>query len=119
MNAREAAATYLYRHFDAAGVLLYVGISLSAVVRLSNHRTASSWSEQIATVTVEQFPTRGEAYEAETIAIRTEKPLYNKAKKGAKRVRGKSVKLSMKPKSSLQELFESHGIKPRLTHHYE
>jgi hypothetical protein len=35
--------TELYRHYDAEGNLLYVGISLNSVVRLTQHRQASGW----------------------------------------------------------------------------
>jgi hypothetical protein len=68
--------TYLYRHFDAEGRLLYVGISLSAVHRLAQHR-ASAWFASIATVTIETFPSRAGAAEAERLAIQTEGPLHN------------------------------------------
>jgi hypothetical protein len=33
----EQTATDLYRHFDAEGCLLYVGISLNAIARLAVH----------------------------------------------------------------------------------
>lgn len=68
---------HLYRHFDAKGTLLYVGISLSAVNRLAAHRDASSWYWSIATVTIEVLPTREAAEEAERLAIRKERPLFN------------------------------------------
>ena len=77
---RNDGPTSLYRHFDADAVLLYVGISLSAVGRLSDHRHTSAWFPQIARVTVEQFPDRASAYEAETAAINNENPLFNIAK---------------------------------------
>src|SRR5438067_656371 len=38
--------TQLYRHFDADGTLLYVGISLSALQRLRGHR-AAEWIDRI------------------------------------------------------------------------
>lgn len=69
--------TQLYRHFDKDGTLLYVGISLSAVARLSQHK-ASSWFDQIAMITVETHPTLEVALERERAAIRIEKPIYNK-----------------------------------------
>ena len=69
--------TDLYRHFNADGVLLYVGVSLSAIERLIGHR-GSKWSHEIANVTVEPFRSRNAALAAETKAIRIEKPLYNK-----------------------------------------
>lgn len=69
--------TSLYRHFGAGGDLLYVGISLNAFFRLHQHNKGSRWMEKVASLTIENFPTREEALEAETIAIRMEKPKYN------------------------------------------
>jgi len=74
--------TSLYRHFEKDGTLLYVGISLNHVVRLSQHKAASPWFEKIATVTIEQFETRAEALKAETKAVVKEKPLHNIQKQG-------------------------------------
>jgi hypothetical protein len=42
------------------------------------HRQGSEWFREIANVTVERFGTREAALTAETAAIETEKPLYNK-----------------------------------------
>lgn len=67
----------LYRHFDGDGTLLYVGISLSAMGRLSGHRHHSEWFELIRTVTIEKYPSREEAEEAEKRAVLTERPVYN------------------------------------------
>jgi hypothetical protein len=70
-------AYHLYRHFDEAGKLLYVGISLNAVSRLVGHKSNSPWIWSVARVEVETFPTRGEAEAAEREAIRAERPLFN------------------------------------------
>lgn len=67
----------LYRHYDADGQLLYVGIALSPVARLSQHMSASHWSDDIATVTIERHETREDAEDAERAAIREEKPAHN------------------------------------------
>jgi predicted GIY-YIG superfamily endonuclease len=67
----------LYRHFNSDGVLLYVGISINAVLRLSQHRQMSHWYDEIANITLESFETRAEALKAETHAIQNEKPKYN------------------------------------------
>lgn len=67
----------LYRHFDAHGSLLYVGISLSALTRLGQHRANSHWFSQICTIQVEHFPDFESARTAELNAIRSETPLYN------------------------------------------
>ena len=69
--------TALYRHFDRNGDLLYVGISLDAVQRLSQHSATQPWAGDIASVTIEQFMTRQEALTAERRAIETEKPKHN------------------------------------------
>lgn len=69
--------TFLYRHFDKANQLLYIGISLSAVQRLSQHRDASHWFKQIRSVTIESFPSREAALEAERECIFREKPIHN------------------------------------------
>ena len=73
--------TALYRHFDAAGRLLYVGISLSAVARASQHRD-QPWFMEMATMTTEWLSSREEAHAAERAAIRDEKPVHNKQRYG-------------------------------------
>lgn len=67
----------LYRHFDAAGELLYVGISLSAISRLGQHAAVSPWFKDITNVTIETLPSREEALAAERVAIKTERPKFN------------------------------------------
>lgn len=67
----------LYRHFDAEGRLLYVGISASAVQRLAAHKIKAPWASQISKVTVHHFATRPDALYAERRAIREETPLHN------------------------------------------
>jgi hypothetical protein len=77
VRAKKNGVSYLYRHFNADQTLLYVGISLSAVYRLSQHRDAGQWFDEIASVTIEKFNTRREALLAERQAIVKENPLYN------------------------------------------
>lgn len=69
--------TALHRHFDKNKKLLYVGISLCAINRLSQHRDASDWYRDIASVSIEWFPSRGRAIDAERIAVRCEFPIHN------------------------------------------
>lgn len=69
--------TALYRHFDSTDALLYVGISLSAVHRLAQHKRSASWFKDIARVEVEWFSTRAEAIAAEREAICDEAPKHN------------------------------------------
>ncbi len=69
--------TVLYRHFDAKGALLYVGISLRAMERLAAHMAGSQWAEAISRVELERFPTRDAALAAERQVIKGEKPRHN------------------------------------------
>lgn len=69
--------TSLYRHYDAGGSLLYVGISLSAMQRLAQHKDRSHWFDKIASVAIEQFPCRADAISAERRAIVDERPAFN------------------------------------------
>ena len=69
--------TNLYRHYNTTGILLYVGISISAIKRLSEHAVQSRWFNQIAVIKIEKFETRKEAQLAEKQAIEQESPLFN------------------------------------------
>lgn len=71
--------TTLYRHFDKDGMLLYVGISMSFLHRQVAHRRVKPWFDQIVNITLEHFPSRREALDAETLAIRKESPKYNRS----------------------------------------
>jgi excinuclease UvrABC nuclease subunit len=73
---KDKMLTNLYRHFDADGNLLYVGISLSALTRLYAHGKAA-WYNDIKNVTIENYPTKRMALDAEKNAIKTEKPIHN------------------------------------------
>jgi hypothetical protein len=73
---KDKMLTNLYRHFDADGNLLYVGISLSALTRLYAHGKAA-WYNDIKNVTIENYPTKRMALDAEKNAIKTEKPMHN------------------------------------------
>jgi predicted GIY-YIG superfamily endonuclease len=78
--------TCLYRHFDKDGALLYVGVSLSAVHRLAQHRDASHWYAEIASVKIERFTDRKEALTAERAAITAENPRHNLYRPSVKEV---------------------------------
>jgi predicted GIY-YIG superfamily endonuclease len=79
--------TNLYRHFAGDGCLLYVGISLSAINRLAQHREHSEWFQQIRKVTINTFPNREAARIAESYAIKTENPIFNLQKRQKRKTR--------------------------------
>ncbi len=65
-----------YRLYDSERRLLYVGTTTDPSRRLREH-TARSWSESIATVTLEWYQDLVGASEAEMRAIKSEKPIHN------------------------------------------
>lgn len=69
--------TKLYRHF-AGKSLLYVGISTSHLERFAQHKNRSSWFDRVTRITVKTYPDRASAKAAESKAIRTEKPIFNR-----------------------------------------
>lgn len=73
----DSEPTDLYRHFDQAGKLLYVGISISAVGRLAAHAQRSRWTHLVARVEITKYPSRKAALIAEEVAIRDERPEFN------------------------------------------
>ena len=56
-----------------------MGISLRLWKRVEEHLREQGWAGEIDTMTIERFPSADDAAEAEVIAIKTEKPLYNKS----------------------------------------
>jgi hypothetical protein len=75
-NIKPRTPTSLYRHFDASGRLLYVGVSTNSIRRLKQHQR-SHWFLDIARVEIEHFTNRKKAETEEARAIATEKPLHN------------------------------------------
>lgn len=67
----------VYRHFDTAGQLLYVGSSFSPHNRKHGHSSASPWYPQSVRMTEEWFDSQRRALDAELRAIKTEAPIYN------------------------------------------
>jgi hypothetical protein len=70
---------YLYRHWDAEGKLLYVGVTTSPRARTRQHLKDSRWIDLSVEMTVEPHPSRAAAEEAEAAAITSERPLFNEA----------------------------------------
>lgn len=67
----------LYRFYDAAGALLYVGITLDPVARWRQHRDDKPWWTDVAHITVDTYPDRATVLDAERAAITRERPLHN------------------------------------------
>jgi DNA-binding XRE family transcriptional regulator len=72
-----ANPTTLYRFYDAADRLLYVGISDRPQMRTAEHRRRAPWWDQAVRSTLERFASRADAAQAETSAICSESPVFN------------------------------------------
>jgi predicted GIY-YIG superfamily endonuclease len=73
-------STYVYRAFDAADALLYVGCAQKPWMRIAEHSTGpttSRWYPLITTVRVEGPYERSEALQIERAAIHAERPKFN------------------------------------------
>jgi DNA-binding transcriptional regulator YhcF (GntR family)/predicted GIY-YIG superfamily endonuclease len=70
----------LYRLFDAADRLLYVGISANPEGRFAQHAASRSWWPDVARTTITWLADRTEAERAEANAIAAENPLRNMSK---------------------------------------
>ena len=68
---------YLYRHYGPNGDLLYVGQTMSAWKRSSQHLIKANWRDFIWLIVIEPFATREEVLAAEQEAIRNEYPKHN------------------------------------------
>jgi hypothetical protein len=72
-----AVPTALYRLSDAAGELLYMGISDDPLRRWGEHAGDRQWWPSVANLSLEWFGSRPAALKAEALAIRAEEPKYN------------------------------------------
>lgn len=67
----------LYRLYDAADALLYVGISHVPEARLKEHAGDKLWWHHVARDEITWLDSRTEALAAEAKAVTEERPLYN------------------------------------------
>lgn len=69
---------YVYRCYDAAGDLLYVGCTYNPVARREQHEKRSPWFADVATTRLTVFPTRKYGLAKEAEAILAERPKVNR-----------------------------------------
>lgn len=72
-----ARSAVLYRFFDVADGLLYIGITAVGVARWTQHSAEQPWWPSLAWVTVEHFVSVELAETAERRAILAEHPAFN------------------------------------------
>jgi predicted GIY-YIG superfamily endonuclease len=66
----------LYRFYNKAGTLLYVGITAKPPERFRHH-LAKQWWAEVANIAVESYDSYEELVAVERMAIQQEHPLYN------------------------------------------
>jgi excinuclease UvrABC nuclease subunit len=69
--------TSLYRCYDRAHRLLYVGISYNAFKRLRAHKRNTAWAAKAKLITIRHYQTRAAAARAEARAVLLERPRHN------------------------------------------
>jgi predicted GIY-YIG superfamily endonuclease len=106
--------TAVYRLYDAAGQLLYVGVAFDFNKRFKQHATHKTWWPQVARKEVIWFADRLSALTEEAGAIATEGPLHN-ARRGQSRI---GLMVTKRPPSHLEGYDPLNlGLKMRLYNH--
>ncbi len=67
----------VYRIYDDADRLLYIGVSYDPDDRLKGHKYAATWVDEYHHHDATWYDTRDEAEAAEAAAIKAEHPVYN------------------------------------------
>jgi hypothetical protein len=73
-----AAGPCVYRCFNAAPALIYIGSAEKWLGRLGNHRAHTPWWPEVTDVRIARYRSIFEARTAEIAAIEAEHPLHNK-----------------------------------------
>lgn len=106
---RVADMHAVYRMFDPAGRLLYIGMTGDAGQRFADH-AAKRWFPQVEMIKLEWFQTKAAAQVAEQRAIQSERPRHNIAGRRTPQVR----KLRLVPPLLIQDLLEVLGDEDRI-----
>ncbi|MGW2010939.1 GIY-YIG nuclease family protein [Streptomyces nigrescens] len=101
----------MYRLCDKQGRLLYVGIAYDPDARWAQHAAVTRWWRDVADKYVEWYETRAEAERAEIVAIRYERPIYNKRDspkpyKGSTAKRGLALPRRISIKDEIWETYQ-------------
>lgn len=74
---QDNAPTSVYRYYDSLGILLYIGITRTGVVRNVQHNRAAEWWPLVARQEVEHLPSRVAASLREKSLIQQYRPPFN------------------------------------------
>ena len=68
----------VYRFRDEMERLLYVGVTVSPRGRWQSHKKRAEWWSLVRSVSIETHPHERAALDAEVVAIKAERPIYNR-----------------------------------------
>ena len=77
-HADRTTPTSLYRYYDSAGVLIYVGITSQRIARNRQHNGDKIWWQWVASQKIDHFSSAREAHAAEVRLIQKFRPPFNK-----------------------------------------
>lgn len=75
---------WLYRLYDAAGALLYIGRTRNLLDRVEQHARQHPWGAEIVSVTAQLYTSETEVKRAEPAAIAAENPRHNRVRPRAR-----------------------------------
>lgn len=79
LETRKSFPHYVYRCYDSANQLLYVGCTYTPQARLRQHRAdGKGWMKDVDRVRFTVWPDRRKALDMERLAIETERPIHNR-----------------------------------------
>lgn len=67
----------LYRFYTRTGRLLYVGQTVNPGGRFAAHRDEKTWWRHVARIEINRYDSKRALLNAEAVAIRNERPVYN------------------------------------------
>jgi hypothetical protein len=103
----------LYRLRDAAGQLLYVGVTNNLGHRMKQHRRVQTWWGNVATIEAEIHPNRQAVLAAEDAAILAENPRWNVVRPN---LRARGAPSSSPWEDDPLDLARILGVRTNLTH---
>jgi hypothetical protein len=74
---RQKERTDVYRIYDDEGLMLYVGISYDACIRIRQHARTAAWWEMASRISVTTFADRWTAAKEEAFTIMMDAPPFN------------------------------------------
>jgi hypothetical protein len=98
----------VYRLFNQAGELLYIGMASNALARIGAHR-ATAWFRSVIRIELQWFPNRNAAETAEKTAIAEETPQHNKQHNGGCKPPGRPKLVELPYPSPDRELLQALG----------